>query len=57
MNYFAVDDCDKAAEKAAELGGSVAQGPFDSPYGRIAVLADPSGASFSVMRLAENPPS
>ncbi|MDQ1658937.1 MAG: uncharacterized protein QOD41_4020 [Cryptosporangiaceae bacterium] len=57
MNYFAVDDCDKAAEKVAELGGSVDQGPFDSPYGRIAVLSDPSGASFSIMQLAENPPS
>jgi predicted enzyme related to lactoylglutathione lyase len=57
MNYFAVDDCDKAAERVAELGGTVRQAPFDSPYGRIAVIADPWGSPLSLMRLADNPPA
>jgi predicted enzyme related to lactoylglutathione lyase len=56
MNYFAVDDCDKAAEKTTELGGTVHQAPFDSPYGRIAVISDPWGATLSLMQLADNPP-
>jgi hypothetical protein len=53
MTYFAVDDCDKAAERVAELGGKVQQAPFDSPYGRVAVVADPWGATFSLMQLAD----
>ena len=27
--------------------------PFDSPYGRIAVVADPGGAAFGVITLAQ----
>jgi uncharacterized protein len=49
MTYFAVADTDEAAKRAPELGGSVGAPPFDSPYGRIAVLADPSGGHFSVI--------
>ncbi|UVS81102.1 VOC family protein [Actinokineospora sp. UTMC 2448] len=40
---------DALAEKAAALGGTVAVPPFDSPYGRTAVLRDPRGAEFSVL--------
>jgi predicted enzyme related to lactoylglutathione lyase len=49
MTYFAVTDTDAAAERAPELGGSVGAPPFDTPYGRIAVLADPAGGHFSVI--------
>jgi predicted enzyme related to lactoylglutathione lyase len=56
MTYFAVDDCDKAAAQATELGGSVQHGPFDSPYGRVAVITDPDGSAVSIMQLAANPP-
>jgi len=38
--------------KAAELGGSVIVPPFDTPVGRIAVLSDPQGAMFSVIKNA-----
>ncbi len=48
--YFAVDNCDAAATKVAELGGKLMHGPFDSPHGRIAVVADPYGATFSVIQ-------
>jgi len=51
--YFAVGDPDATAVKAAELGGSVQREPTDTPYGRMAVLEDPLGAAFSVIRLAE----
>jgi uncharacterized protein len=48
--YFDVDDADATAAKAAELGGSVLAEPFDTPVGRIAVLKDPQGAVFSVIK-------
>jgi uncharacterized protein len=43
---FATDDADATARKATELGGQVIAGPFDAPWVRMAVLADPQGASF-----------
>jgi uncharacterized protein len=49
MTYFAVTDTDDAARRAAEAGGSVGAPPFDTAYGRIAVLSDPSGGHFSVV--------
>jgi predicted enzyme related to lactoylglutathione lyase len=52
MAYFAVDDADAAAERATQAGGQLAQGPFDSPYGRIAIIADPHGASFSAIDMS-----
>ncbi|GAA5053616.1 hypothetical protein HNP84_002821 [Thermocatellispora tengchongensis] len=52
MTYFAVADCDLAAERARELGGEVHHEPFDSPYGRLAVLSDPSDAIFTIIRPA-----
>lgn len=48
MAYFEVDDCDATVRAAAESGGAVAVPPFDTEYGRIAVLNDPFGAVFSV---------
>jgi len=51
MVYFAVDDVDEKARRAEELGGQVLNGPFDLPTGgRMAVIQDPQGAVFSVMR-------
>ena len=43
---FGVDDADASAAKAAELGGKVIVAPFDAPWVRMAVLADPAGATF-----------
>ncbi len=43
---FGVDDADAAAAKATELGGKVIVAPFDAPWVRMAVLADPAGATF-----------
>ena len=50
--YFGTDDADAAAATAAEQGGTVAVPPFDTPVGRIAVLSDPQGAVFSVIKSA-----
>ncbi|HET9556554.1 MAG TPA: VOC family protein, partial [Actinomycetota bacterium] len=49
MVYFAVAGTDEAASRATELGGSVGAPPFDTAFGRIAVLVDPTGGHFSVV--------
>jgi predicted enzyme related to lactoylglutathione lyase len=51
--YFAVDDADRAAEITKARGGSVIQQPTDIPPGRFAVLTDPAGAFFNVIKMAQ----
>jgi uncharacterized protein len=47
--YVWVDNADESAEMARKAGGSVLEEPFDIPgAGRMAVIADPEGATFSV---------
>ena len=48
--YFGTDDTDAALVRIAELGGSVLEGAQDSPYGRLATVADPLGATFRVIQ-------
>ncbi len=52
---FAVDDADGVAETAARLGGTVLVPPFDAPWVRMTVIADPQGASFIASKFV--PPS
>jgi uncharacterized protein len=52
MPYFAVDDADRAATAATSGGGAVRVPPFDTPFGRVAVIQDPAGAAFSIIRFA-----
>jgi hypothetical protein len=53
MVYFAVADCDAGAARARELGGEVKVPPTDIPeVGRFAVIQDPQGAVFSIIKLA-----
>ena len=47
--YVQVADTDAALAKAVELGGSQLMGPDDTPYGRLASIADPTGVPFMVM--------
>ncbi|HEY6064818.1 MAG TPA: VOC family protein [Thermoanaerobaculia bacterium] len=48
-SYVSVEKADDAASRARELGGSVLMGPFDvMEHGRMAVVQDPAGATFSV---------
>jgi len=42
--YWEVDDVDAAVTKAEALGATVHTGATSTPHGRIAMLADPSGA-------------
>ena len=52
---FAVDDADATAEKAAQLGGQVVIPPFDAPWVRMTLIADPQGAGFFASKfVAEN---
>lgn len=50
MVYFGVDDCDATVAKVADLGGAKLVGPIDLPVGRFAVVRDPQGAHFAVIR-------
>jgi hypothetical protein len=43
---FATDDADATATKASELGGQVIVPPFDAPWVRMTVIADPQGPTF-----------
>jgi predicted enzyme related to lactoylglutathione lyase len=47
--YIRVADADATASRATELGGSVVDSPEDTPYGRLATLADPAGARFKLL--------
>ena len=50
--YFAVEDCDAAFQKATSLGATAYVPPMDiENVGRFAVLADPQGAGFSIIKL------
>ena len=46
---FRVEDADAALVRVEQLGGSVAAGPDDSPYGRLATVVDPTGAAFTIV--------
>jgi len=52
--YFAVQDADAAVARVAELGGTVVAPAWDSPYGRMAVVADDQGGTFAVMAPSPN---
>jgi predicted enzyme related to lactoylglutathione lyase len=52
--YFAVADTDATVAKAKDLGASVLAEPMDLPeVGRMAALADPQGAAFSIIKNAQ----
>lgn len=51
MVYFVVGEMEASLAKVAELGGAVRVPPFDTPYGRISVVSDPTGAVFSVLQV------
>ena len=49
--YVEVDDVDARVAKIAAAGGKVLKPPFDIPdVGRIAILADPTGATLGWMQ-------
>lgn len=49
--YFVTEDCDSGIARTRAFGGSVVFGPQDVPgAGRFAILADPAGAVFAIIR-------
>jgi uncharacterized protein len=55
MLYVAVDNADAVAPRAAGLGATVVAAPFDVyDAGRMAVLQDPTGATFCVWQAKKN---
>lgn len=53
--YVGVEDVDATVEKIRSNGGSLLMGPWDMPgVGRMAVVADPQGIDFYVMRGASD---
>jgi predicted enzyme related to lactoylglutathione lyase len=54
-SYVTVEDADATAAKAAELGGTLIAEPFDVlEAGRMAVIADPTGAIFCVWQAGDS---
>lgn len=52
MIYFEAADCDATVAKAGTLGAKTIMPPRDIPeVGRFAILQDPQGAAFSVIKL------
>jgi uncharacterized protein len=47
--YVQVADTDAALARVTELGGTVFQPGIDTPYGRLAAAADPTGAPFKLV--------
>lgn len=55
--YFAVDDCDAKVQKATDLGATVMKPADDIPgIGRFAILLDPQGAAFAIIKLDNSQP-
>ncbi len=54
--YFGVDGSEPALGAVRRLGGKVVDGPVDSPFGRIATIADPTGATFQISAMSEAVP-
>lgn len=48
--YWGVEDTDAFVEKAQSLGATVLHPTDDTPFGRLATLADPTGAMFRVIQ-------
>ena len=47
--YFGVNDTDAALATIVDLGGSILMAAQDTPYGRLATAADPTGARFKLV--------
>jgi predicted enzyme related to lactoylglutathione lyase len=53
MVYFQVDDTDETIGRLQSLGGTVSVPAFDSSAGRMAVVGDPQGGTFSIIAPAQ----
>jgi predicted enzyme related to lactoylglutathione lyase len=54
-SYVSVANADESAEKARSLGGAVVMAPFDvMDIGRMSLIADPTGATFSLWQAGKS---
>lgn len=53
MVYYGVDDTDRVIALSQDLGGSVLSPAEDTPFGRMATLSDPMGATFNIISVGE----
>lgn len=53
MVYFGVYDVDRSFGKAVAAGAQVMVAPQDFPGGRFAIVGDPQGAAFGLLKMAE----
>jgi len=54
MTYISVNDVDETVRLALEKGATLKREPVDIPNtGRMAVISDPAGATFAVIKLTE----
>jgi predicted enzyme related to lactoylglutathione lyase len=51
--YFKVDDVDQSFKKATEAGAQEMLAPQDFPGGRFAIVSDPQGAAFGILKMSE----
>jgi uncharacterized protein len=51
--FLGSDDVDKTVQLIVDNGGSVIRGAEDTPYGRLAAVADPTGAGFNLSSLED----
>jgi predicted enzyme related to lactoylglutathione lyase len=51
LAYFSVEDVESSFKKATEAGGSELLAPHDFPGGRFAILRDPQGAPFGLLKM------
>lgn len=49
--FLGADDVDKTVQLIVDNGGSVVRAAEDTPYGRLAAVADPTGAGFNLSSL------
>ncbi|MET9967436.1 VOC family protein [Streptomyces sp. NPDC006356] len=50
MTYFEVADTEETVARVVDLGGHVLEPAHDSDHGRVATVADPEGARFSLIQ-------
>lgn len=53
QSFLGVADVDDACRRAAELGGEVIRAPFEAEFGRLAIIADSTGATVTLCAVDE----
>ena len=51
--WFTVDGTEAAVERCTDLGGSVQREPWDSAFGRMAIVADPQGPALGLITMTK----